>query len=597
MERRSLSRHLTAKIRMFWAFGSWYFELLIFAIVAVAATWPLACHYDTALPMGTERAATVPLFNLWTIWWNAESAVHGFRGYWDAPIFFPSVDSFAFSETQLPTLIVAPVVRLASTPVPAYNLYLLGSLVANGWMARWLLRRIGIGGPAAFFGGLMVIVLPFVHWQLGVLQLVPLWGLLWTLGELWEFGENPRVRTGLSVGAAFAVTYLTCNHYGLFLSVLLVPSGALFLGRRVCEWSSWKRLLPGAALCLALMAPLVVVQLRVLNGPDWKRKPDVMSRLSAESRDYSAAPWPQLVPVPEFAAEHRRKSWPLSAGYLKWLLSAVGIVGGLSVRRYRRWTAACALILVAAFLLSLGPKLQLYGVSPYEWLVEGYPGFAQVRSVFRFAVFVQLMIALLAALGIRLAADLLAGYKLGSQTASVTRPRWRIAITFVLVATVAGCAVIEVWPARQKLIEVPSLETNEAWTRWIRENTQPEDVVAFVPFPREGDAMAYEETTKWMSLQPFYGLAMVNGYSGFFPERFHELKSAMQEFPDDKSIAVLYALKVRYCVVRSSTSETGHPRSPLTDSRLRRVFVDERAGLTIYRLERRVAGPGANRTP
>ena len=71
MESRSLPRRPTVAIRMFRAFGSQYCELLFFALVAVAATWPLVCHFETALPMGTERAATVPLFNLWTIWWNA----------------------------------------------------------------------------------------------------------------------------------------------------------------------------------------------------------------------------------------------------------------------------------------------------------------------------------------------------------------------------------------------------------------------------------------------------------------------------------------------------------------------------------------------
>ncbi len=213
MERWSPPRRPTAAIRMFRAFGSRYCELLVFALVAVAATWPLVCHFGTALPMGTQRVATVPLFNLWTIWWNAESAAHGFQGFWDAPIFSPSSDSFAFSETQLPTLIVAPIVRLASTPVPAYNVYLLGALALNGLASFRLLRRLALGVLPAALGGAMVELLPFVHGQLGVLQLVPLFGIVWTIHALGAFGEGPSPRRAVGLGLAFAITYASRLHW------------------------------------------------------------------------------------------------------------------------------------------------------------------------------------------------------------------------------------------------------------------------------------------------------------------------------------------------------------------------------------------------
>ena len=45
-------------------------------------------------------------------------------------------------------------------------------------------------------------------------------------------------------------------------------------------------------------------------------------------------------------------------------------------------------MLVAAFLLSLGPRLSLAGWSPYVLLMDWYPGMAQARNVYRFAVFV-----------------------------------------------------------------------------------------------------------------------------------------------------------------------------------------------------------------
>src|SRR5205809_220390 len=41
---------------------------------ALAASWPLALHLTTSVSLGTEQEATVPLFNLWTLWWTAHGA-------------------------------------------------------------------------------------------------------------------------------------------------------------------------------------------------------------------------------------------------------------------------------------------------------------------------------------------------------------------------------------------------------------------------------------------------------------------------------------------------------------------------------------------
>src|SRR4051794_35687787 len=85
--------------------SSWWIVASAYLALAIWATWPLAgwtepdpksplarraFNFTTALPQGTESVATVPLFNLWTIWWNADRARHGFHGYWDAPIFYPA---------------------------------------------------------------------------------------------------------------------------------------------------------------------------------------------------------------------------------------------------------------------------------------------------------------------------------------------------------------------------------------------------------------------------------------------------------------------------------------------------------------------------
>lgn len=65
--------------------------LLAYAIGALVATWPLPLHLASRVPTGTEPTATVPLFNLWSLRWNADRLAHLYSGYWRAPIFLRPV--------------------------------------------------------------------------------------------------------------------------------------------------------------------------------------------------------------------------------------------------------------------------------------------------------------------------------------------------------------------------------------------------------------------------------------------------------------------------------------------------------------------------
>src|SRR5437879_1446659 len=84
-----------------WAQLAWYITVISTCVLAaLITTWPLARNLTSAIPLGTEHEATVPIFNLWSLWWTADRAVHGFTGYWDAPIFYPNRGVFTYSEPQ-----------------------------------------------------------------------------------------------------------------------------------------------------------------------------------------------------------------------------------------------------------------------------------------------------------------------------------------------------------------------------------------------------------------------------------------------------------------------------------------------------------------
>ena len=507
-------------------------ELALYLLLAAASTWPLVRECRSSLPLGTERAATVPLFNTWTVWWNADRVGHLYRGYWDAPIFCPTKDSFAFSEPMPTTVAVAPVIWLTGNRVLAYNVFLIAALTLNGWSAFLLLQRLRLGWLVSAIGGAMVELLPLVHGELGVLQLVPLAGILWTIHAVYLFGRRPGTMRAVFLGAAFGGTYLTCAYYGLFLSVLLIPAGGWLVAKRLRRRRTWLTLPVAAIVSVLLAGPVVSVQHRVSRAHGLRRPPDLVSRLSAEPSEYLASPWPSRLEPAALRKLREQADFRLCPGLVNLALALVGAVGGLRCRRGRSWTAFCLTLLACAFVLSLGPDFRLAGWSPYVLLMDWYPGFGQVRNAFRFAVFAQLAVVFLAALGLRTIAVL--GRRVGGEAsdqlgtrrfrlqrcpaAGACGVRRHIAPA---TATLLGIlALVEILPPSQRLFPVTAAETQPGWITWLTTQTPEDCVIACLPFPQGTSETAYQETALWMYWGTFHHRRMVNGYSGFFPQSF-----------------------------------------------------------------------------
>ena len=108
-------------------------EPVLYLGFAILFTWPLLLEVGSRLPLGSESSATLPLFNLWTLSWNADRAANLFTGYWDAPIFHPQEGAFGLSDPMPATGLLFALLRLAtSNPFLSYNLCLLAILVLNG---------------------------------------------------------------------------------------------------------------------------------------------------------------------------------------------------------------------------------------------------------------------------------------------------------------------------------------------------------------------------------------------------------------------------------------------------------------------------------
>ncbi len=191
------------------------------------------------------------------------------------------------------------------------------------------------------------------------------------------------------------------------------------------------------------------------------------------------------------------------------LLGLAGLV--LALRgRSRPWGLALLSSGAAALLLSFGPRLTLGEWQPYEILRAYLPGFENLRSPFRFGLWVQVILVLLGALALE----------------ALWKRRRGLALAAALLL------LLELFPRPAVLTPIPPPYPAAALS----------GVTVFLPYPSRSAAAAYEPaaTAMWRALPT--GARLVNGYSGYFPVLNSQLKTLLAGFPDAASLRTLRAL-------------------------------------------------------
>ncbi len=561
----------TARFNIPSSVARWVGLAVLFILGAVALTWPLGSQIDAGIPLGTESVATVPLFNLWTLAWNVESARRGYDGYWQAPIFHPATDAFALSEPQPLTGLVALVLHgLSGSILTAYNLILIAALAVNGLLATLLLRRLGLDWLPAIAGGALVLVLPFTHQELGVLQLVPLAGVLTFAISVIRFAEEPGLGSGLWMGASLALAYGLGGQVAVFCALAAVPAAFWLWWPHRGNRRAWAGLASGAVFFLALVSPLLVAQTRATAGEGFERSVKSVRKHSARPGHYLVSPWPQLVPTPGIATAERPSSRAFWPGTLRVLLALTALAMAWRRPAWRRLAVAAALVLVWSVVVSFGARLEIAGHSLAD-AIRAIPGLSQIRSFFRFALFAQLAVVGLAAGALHLLHE--------KARQRLSRP-WGSA----LIAAVALLAVIEMRPTMGPIAPLPPLDLELPWLEWVESSTTADDVLAFVPFPEGRTSRDYLSTSQWMYWQLRHWRPMVNGYSGYFPARFRALKKTMETFPQAAALRALRDAGVRYCIVHRRVIEQSPAPDPDGPIQLVPKFQDEKHGLAIFEL-------------
>jgi hypothetical protein len=211
-----------------------------YAVLAVAATWPLVLHLGSALPIDLGDS----LLHCWILSWGADhvlSLLHGhfdgFRGYWQAPIFHPAPFALAYSEHLFAQAVqIVPLYALTGNILLCYNALFLSTFVLSGLGTYLLVRELTSDTVAAWVAGLCygfaLYRLPhYTHIQVLSSQWLP-----FVFYGLRRFFVTVRIGPLAGATLALCVQNLSCGYYLIFFS----PFVALYCLYEIADRRLWR---------------------------------------------------------------------------------------------------------------------------------------------------------------------------------------------------------------------------------------------------------------------------------------------------------------------------------------------------------------------
>ncbi|GAB4573346.1 MAG: hypothetical protein Kow0077_15460 [Anaerolineae bacterium] len=386
-------------------------------LAAVGMTWPAVLHLNTHA-IGAAYGDQFEVVRL--IWWARQALAQGMHPAYQPLLNYPAgfFSSIVWSVPVIP-FSALPLI-LVFSPLTAYNLLMLLSVVLNGVAGYVLCLTLTRQRSAALLGGLVVMAFSARqgHLAAGHFGLVTgYWGVLyvWTLVRLWRgAGWRTAALGGLFLGLAMGTSPTAIGYELLPLSVLL-GGGYAWQARR--QWRRWLGPLAlllaiGAAFAVFLYTPYFLAAIRGATG--------YLTETGAVR--YSADLLAPLTPSPfnpVFNGLGLLPPWAWDVlgdnaieGSAYWGV-AVTILAILALVLRRADARLWAAIVVVGAVLALGPVLKVADsvvhlsgpgltsgeiVLPYA-VYARLPGMDMLRTPARFNFIVGLGLAVLAAFG------------------------------------------------------------------------------------------------------------------------------------------------------------------------------------------------------
>ncbi|MEO8277765.1 MAG: hypothetical protein ABI639_16240, partial [Thermoanaerobaculia bacterium] len=233
------------------------------AAVALLSSIPVALafrRYFGSNPL-MGPSAQDPFLVLYVLQWGASAWKHLLSGFWNAPFFFPSHNSIAFSDhLLLPSALYGGIRSLGLGPAAAYDFLVVSSFGLTCTAIFLLLKRAT--RAASFLCALVSIAVVYAPWRWGHLtHLAMLWGpgTPLTLLTFDRLLRRKNTRSAMIFTSTFLITLLSGAYLLCFTLVAMATSAALRLSR-----PSFRRSMKPKAGLLAATAAVCFVGLGAL---------------------------------------------------------------------------------------------------------------------------------------------------------------------------------------------------------------------------------------------------------------------------------------------------------------------------------------------
>jgi hypothetical protein len=525
---------------------------LVYLVVTLISTYPVWMNPTGALPGDIGD----PLLNTWIIAWDSHALAEQPAELFNANIYFPRLNTLAYSEHLLgSTLLSLPVLLLSGEPVLAYNFAFLLGFFASALGVYLLVWHLTGSRLAAFASGLAFGFAPYRLASLSHLQLVTCQWLPFAILFLDRYFARTRLRDLAFFSLFFWLQILASWHLGVF-TAFIVAIVVLYRGMWLRSLSG-RQLLGAAGACAAVALLTLPLALPYLGASELQeqRPLDAAEAFSATGQDLLAAASENRF-FGEITAPFRAQP-DFNVERRLFLGLAMPLVAVLSWRFFRRDATpkqrdsivAYWLLALGAASLTLGPVLEVGDwrvPMPYSAIHALLPQFSILRVPARWIVVIIFALAVLA------------GYGTAWMLRCLGRRKAKRATLWTVVGLLSLAFVAEGWSMPIPTAAVGSIRALPKVYSWIAAQ-QGDFALVEIPFyawpsPQYNETKRmYASTTHWKKL--------VNGYSGYTPPETRRLARELAEFPSRLSLQAIEQLGrigVRYVVVHSW--EEGFPR-------------------------------------
>ncbi|NJO81495.1 MAG: YfhO family protein [Blastochloris sp.] len=496
-----------------------------------------------------------PVHQLWTLRWTQHALFNDPANLFAANANYPFDAALTLNQPMYTNAVLtAPIQWFFNNQALTHNAGVLLSFVLAGTFTALLVQQLTGNRWAALAAGILYAFAPVRQAHIFHLNLLsgywtPL--VLWGLHRLWQvYGRRElqlaqhsffsTLLLGLLISVAYAAQVLSEFYHAIYLAlaIALFLLWHLIVHRWGLSWQGTVTLIASGAFGVALTLPILLPTVQAWEMLDLERSIAEHDRHGARLENYLVTDRKKRVEYGLWRFNHRSATsgsaeHSLFPGALAVPLAVLGVV---SVRRWRNTDALLYVVMaLIAFWLSLGPTIRV-GEGPegipsplYVWIYEHLPGFSGTRVPSRFAMLVQLALAVLAGYGIAYLCAKLSG----------RWSKWSPMLGSVILLLLA----LDFWGpgirGTQGLVGEP---LPEIYTELA---AQPPGAILEYPVMNANEMLPH----RYEYFSTFHWRPLVNSGSGILPQAYIELRDILNTFPEQRAVRLLQELDVRYVVV------------------------------------------------